>query len=107
MTTVEFFTQDSRITGFRCAGHTGYGEAGADILCAAISAAVNLTECTVNDVCGARAKVRVDADNACVTLTLPAVCDDDQIVQAALAGLMTYLAGLRDEYPDYLEVLEV
>ena len=86
---------------------SGYGEAGTDIVCAAVSAAVNLTECTVNDVCGARAKVRVDEGKASVTLTLPAACDEEESVQAALSGLMVYLIGLREEYPDYLDVLEV
>ena len=107
MTKVEFFTQDDRITGFCCSGHSGYGEAGTDIVCAAVSAAVNLTECTVNDVCGARAKVRVDEGKASVTLTLPAACDEEESVQAALSGLMVYLIGLREEYPDYLDVLAV
>lgn len=107
MTKVEFFTQDGRITGFSCSGHAGYGEAGTDIVCAAVSAAVGLTECTVNDVCGARAKVRVDEAKAGVALTLPAVCDEEEAVQAALSGLMVYLIGLREEYPDYLDVLEV
>ena len=102
MTKVEFFTQDDRITGFCCSGHSGYGEAGTDIVCAAVSAAVNLT-----DVCGARAKVRVDEGKASVTLTLPAACDEEESVQAALSGLMVYLIGLREEYPDYLDVLEV
>lgn len=107
MTKVEFYTREDRITGFCCSGHSGYGEEGSDILCAAISAAINLTECTVNDVCGARAKVRVDEANASITLTLPAACDDEESVQAALSGLMVYLIGLREEYPDYLDVLEV
>ena len=74
---------------------------------AAVSAAVSLTECTVNDVCGARAKVRVNEAEASITLTLPAVCDEEESVQAALSGLMVYLIGLREEYPDYLDVLEV
>ena len=63
--------------------------------------------CTVNDVCGARAKVRVDEAKASVTLTLPAACDEEESVQAVLSGLMVYLIGLREEYPDYLDVLEV
>ncbi len=96
-----------RIIGFCCSGHSGYGEAGQDIVCAAVSAAINLTECTVNDICGARAKVRVEEAQARITLTLPASCDEEEAVQAALAGLMVYLTGLRDEYPDYLDVLEV
>lgn len=107
MTKVEFFTQEDRITGFRVSGHTGFGEEGSDVLCAAVTSAVNLTECTVNDVCGARAKVRVNEAEASISLTLPAACDEEESVQAALSGLLVYLIGLRDEYPDYLEVLEV
>ena len=107
MTKVEFFMDGDRINGFCCSGHSGYAEAGEDIVCAAVSAAVSLTECTVNDICGARAKVRVNEAEARIHLTLPAICDEEESVQAALAGLMLYLAGLRDEYPDYLEVLEV
>lgn len=107
MTKVAFTTADDRITGFCCSGHSGYGEAGTDILCAAISAAISLTECIVNDICGTRAKVRVNEDDASITLTLPAACDEEETVQAALAGLMAYLVDLRDQYPDYLDVLEV
>ena len=107
MIKVEFTRDADRITGFCCTGHSGYAEAGADIVCAAVSAAVNVTECTVNDVCGARAKVRISEDDARISLSLPSVCDEEEAVQAALAGLLVYLTGLRDEYPDYLEVLEV
>ena len=105
MTKVEFFTEDHRITGFSVSGHSGYGEAG--IVCAAISAAVAMAEATVNDVCGAKAKVRVKEEDARITLTLPASCDEEESVQACLAGMMLYLCSLRDEYPDNVEVLEV
>ena len=99
--------EDERITGFSVSGHSGYAEAGADIVCAAISTAVTMAETTINDVCGAKAKVRVKEEDARVTLTLPASCDEEDSVQAVLAGMMLYLCSLRDEYPDYIEVLEV
>ena len=107
MTKCEFFTEEDRITGFSISGHSGYAEAGKDIVCAAISAIVTLAEATINDVCGAKAKVRVKEEEARITLTLPAVCDEEESVQAVLAGLLLYLCNLRDEYPDYIEVLEV
>ena len=107
MTRCEFFTQDDRITGFSVSGHSGYAEAGADIVCAAISAVVTMAEATINDVCGAKAKVRVKEEDARITLTLPASCDEEESVQAVLAGMLLYLCNLRDEYPDYIEVLEV
>ena len=107
MTRCEFFTEDDRITGFSVSGHSGYAEKGADIICASISAIVTMAEATINDVCGAKAKVRVKEEDARVTLTLPASCDEEESVQAVLAGMMLTLCSLRDDYPDYIEVLEV
>ena len=107
MTRCEFFTEDDRITGFSVSGHSGYGEAGTDIVCAAISALVTMAEATINEVCGAKAKVRVKDEQARVTLMLPASCDEEDTVQAVLAGMMVTLMSMRDDYPDYIEVLEV
>ena len=108
MTRCEFFTENERITGFSVSGHSGYSEAGCDIVCAAISAAVAMAEATINDVGGAKAKVRIkEGDDNRVTLMLPVSCDEEDSVQAVLAGMMIYLCSLRDEYPDYIEVLEV
>ena len=107
MTRCEFFTAEDRITGFSISGHSGYAEAGSDIVCAAISATVTMAEATINEVCGAKAKVRVKNEDARITLTLPASCDEEESVQAVLAGMMLTLLSLRDDYPDYIEVLEV
>ena len=107
MTRCEFFTEGERINGFSVSGHSGYAEAGSDIVCAAISAVVTMAEATINDVCGAKAKVRVKDEQARITLTLPVSCDEEETVQAVLAGMMITLAGMRDDYPDYIEVLEV
>ena len=88
-------------------GHSGYAEAGSDIVCAAISAVVTMAEATINEVCGAKAKVRVKEEDARITLTLPTSCDEEETVQAVLSGLMVYLISLKEDYEDYIEVLEV
>ena len=107
MTRCEFFTENERITGFSISGHSGYAENGSDIVCAAISAVVTMAEATINDVLGAKAKVRVKDEDARITLTLPASCDEEESVQAVLAGMMLTLCSMRDDYPDFIEVLEV
>ena len=100
--------EEDRITGFAVSGHSGYSQAGTDIVCAAVSAIVTMVEATINDVCGAKAKVRVrEQENARITLTLPASCDEEESVQAILAGMMLTLCSMRDDYPDNIEVLEV
>ena len=107
MTKCEFFMEEDRITGFSVSGHSGYAEAGADIVCAYITAVVTMAEATINDICGAKAKVRVKEEDARITLTLPTSCDEEDAVQAVLSGMMLTLISLREEYEDYIEVLEV
>ena len=99
--------EDERITGFSVSGHSGYSEAGSDIVCAAISAVVTMAEATINEVCGTKAKVRVKEEDARVTLTLPTSCDEEETVQAVLAGMMLTLISIQEDHPDYIEVLEV
>ena len=103
----EFFTEDERITGFTVSGHSGYAESGKDIVCAYVSAVVTMAEATINDVCGAKAKVRVGEDEARITLKLPKSCDEEETVQAVLAGMMVTLIALQEDYSDFIEVLEV
>ena len=106
MTRCEFFTEDDRITGFSVSGHSGYAEAGQDIVCAAISTAVIMAEAVINDVCHANAKVRQKSD-ADISLTLPATCDDEETIQAVLNGMLLTLISIQEDHPDYIEVLEV
>ena len=107
MTSVEFVNKGGRLSGFCCKGHSGYAEAGADIVCAAVTTAVRFAEATIRDVLGVSCKVQVDEQQALIRLTLPASCEDEETVQAVLSGMMLTLCELRDEYPEYIEVLEV
>ncbi len=107
MITVRFFNQNGKRSGFSVSGHSGYGEAGEDIICAGVTAIVRFAEATLNDVMGVGAKTRVNESEASVTLTLPARYPDEAAVQAVLDGMMLTLSDLRDENPDYIEVMEV
>ena len=108
MTTVTFLTEDARIIGFDVQGHSGWGESGEDIVCAAITSAVRLVEATVNDVMGLCAAVKVREADASISLRLPGGLANtaESTCQNLLAGLMVYLAQLHDEYPDNIEVME-
>ena len=107
MTRVEFFDQGGRISGFTVSGHSGYAEAGADIVCAAVSTAVQFASITIEEVLGNRCKTKVNEEEARITLTIPATCEEEDAVQAVLTGMMLTLCELRDQYPDYIEVMEV
>ena len=109
MTTVVFRMEGDRITGFEAKGHSGYAEAGADIVCAAVTSAVRLTECTINDVLGLEAAVKVREKDASITLKLPARLGqtNESTCQAILTGLMVHLVQLAEEYPNTISVMEV
>ena len=108
MTTVTFRMEGDRITGFDSQGHSGYAEAGADIVCAGITSAIRLVEATVNDVLGLAASVKVRESDASISFRLPGglAPTAESTCQALLTGMMVYFAQLHDEYPEHIEVLE-
>ncbi len=108
MTTIKFLTEGKRITGFDISGHSGYAEEGADIVCAAVTSAVRLTEATINDIFGLAANVKVREKSGSISLRLPGGLSDrdEHAVQGLLSGMMLYFTELHDEYPDNIEVLE-
>jgi uncharacterized protein YsxB (DUF464 family) len=109
MTTVKFESDGNRLVGFTVSGHSGLADSGEDILCAAITSAVRLTECAVNDVLGLEASVKVRERDASISLKLPGGLSEeiDQICQTLLAAMMLYFVQLSEEYPDNIIVLEV
>lgn len=105
MTTVTFFMEGERIYSFEVRGHSGYAEEGADIVCAAVSSAVNLVHATVNEVMGLAASVKVEG--AEVSFRLPGGLSelDEATCQNLLVGMMVYLTDLHEQYPAYLQVV--
>ena len=100
MTTVAFSMEGDRIVSFEVRGHSGYAEEGEDIVCAAVSSAVNLGNATVNDVLGLA--------NAWLSFHLPGGLSvtDEATCQNLLAGLMVYFAELHQAYPDFFQVVD-
>ena len=109
MTTVTFFTEGSRITGFEVKGHSGYAPEGEDIVCAAVTSAVRLAECAVNDVLGLEAAVKVREKDTSLSLKLPASLGqtNESTCQTLLAALMVHFVQLAEEYPENISVMEV
>ncbi|MBU5435306.1 ribosomal-processing cysteine protease Prp [Pseudoflavonifractor sp. MSJ-37] len=106
MTTISFRMEGDRITGFTASGHSGYADEGSDIVCAAVTSAIRLAECAVNDVLGLEASVKVRDDT--ISLRLPNGLGEanESTCQTLLAALMLYLTELHEEYPDYILVVE-
>ena len=90
--------------GFRISGHSGSAPAGEDLVCAAVTSAVRLTEAHVNDVLKARARVEIDEKTAAISLFLPDHAPEG--ARKALEALRIYLRELSRENPKYLTLRE-
>ena len=109
MITATFHMEGSRIVSFPVEGHSGLADAGEDILCAAVTSAVRLCECAVNDVLGLEASVKVRKKDASISLKLPSGLGqtNESTCQTLLVALMVHFVQLAEEYPDNITVLEV
>ena len=112
MTKIVFFRSGGVFYGFEEQGHTGYGEAGEDILCAAISSMTMLLINTVEvayasnidyDINEGATKIRVRAKAA-----LPEFESDDYkryAVSGIMMGYYCQLSDMLEEYGDFLDVI--
>lgn len=105
MTTIRFYRDHDRLSGFVCQGHSGYAQAGEDIVCAAISSSITMAECIINDVYGAGAEAIVEQEGIRISLKLPSSCHEG--CEAVLQGFFLCMKELSHEYPEHLTVLEV
>ena len=111
MTKVVFFRNDGIFYGFREQGHTGYGEEGYDILCAALSSMSMLIINSVNVVFAGELDYTIDEGATEIMVqsrsALPEY-EGDERKRYAISGLfMSYYIQLNDlmeEYYDYLQV---
>ena len=107
-TTVTFWKRsDGALIGYTANGHSGYAEAGADIVCAAISALTQTTLNGLKNVLKAPVMFDQDDDGAFIEAILTPEASEDQIRQAQLL-LVTLLEGLQAiqrEYPRNLRII--
>ena len=106
MTTVKLFKENGRICGFSVADHSGYDEEGEDIVCAAVSSAVQLTANGITEIAGADADVSVNEKTAEITLRTDPSNEGAQLLLAAFALHMEILSEDYSENIIY-RILEV
>ncbi len=111
MTKIVFYRSGGVFYGFEEQGHSGFGEEGNDILCAALSA---MTMLIINSIELAYASdVEYEIDEATTDIrvrcraALPQF-EDDERKRYAVSGLFTayyyQLADMLEEYYDFLDV---
>ncbi len=111
MTKLVFFRSDGIFYGFEEQGHTGYGQEGDDVICAALSAMTMLIINTVEVAYASQIDYTIDETTTKITVksksALPEYEEDDYKRYAVSGIFMAYYKQIEDmieEYYDYLDV---
>ena len=107
-TTVTFLKRsDGALIGYTACGHSGYAEAGADIVCAAISALTQTTLNGLKNVLKAPVMFDQDDDGAFIEAKLTPEATEEQVQQAQLllVTLQEGLQAIQREYPRNLRII--
>lgn len=98
MIRARFFRCNDRLCGFEISGHSGYAEQGEDIVCAAVSCAVELTANAITVIEGLHADVKVSGDTVMLTVSQ----QDIERAEKFLKALKLQLENIRESYGDYI-----
>lgn len=111
MTKIRFFRSGGHFYGFEEQNHTGYGESGEDILCAALSAMTMLIVNTIEIAYSSDVEYIIDEGAVHIEVrskaALPLYESDEKKCYAVSGIFMAYFYQLNDmleEYSDYLDV---
>ncbi|HIW74897.1 MAG TPA: ribosomal-processing cysteine protease Prp [Firmicutes bacterium] len=100
MTRSKFFRSNGVLTGFSLSGHSGAGEAGEDIVCAAVSSAAYMTANTLTDVYRFPAAVRAEDGRMTVELSE----GDAARCRELMEGFYLHLSEMQKQYPHNVQV---
>ncbi|HCA05277.1 MAG TPA: ribosomal-processing cysteine protease Prp [Ruminococcaceae bacterium] len=100
MISVNFTVHNGLITGYKVSGHSGYSEAGSDIVCSAVSSAALMAANTVTEIQHIEAEVTVNDG----FLNLNLSQKDAEASRITLEGLRLHLTALSQEYPQFIKV---
>ncbi|MBQ7365454.1 MAG: ribosomal-processing cysteine protease Prp [Clostridia bacterium] len=114
MTKFVFYKRDGVYYGFRESGHTGFGEEGDDILCAALSAMTMLLINAIEVSYASDVEYTIDDDSADITFFARGALDEFEqdekkryAVRGAMYAFYLQINDLLEEYYDYIDVSEV
>ena len=99
MITVRFLKSRDCYRSFDVSGHAGYAEKGSDIVCAAVTASVQLVVNTLTDVMGLPAQTAVEENRIAFSLQA-----DVAAAQQLVEGLYRHLSLLSEDYPQNVRV---
>ena len=98
MIRADFYEKQGLLIGFRFSGHSGYAEAGEDVVCAAVSSAVQLTV-NILDSLGVTTDVKVGEN-----VISCKVKGNDKDAAVILEQLRLHFEAILEEFPNTINI---
>ncbi len=105
MTRVIIQRRGAEIVGICASGHSGYAEAGSDIVCAAVSSATRLTINALTEIVKTSGQLTVDEEEPRIGFLLDST--ESRMAQAFLQAYQLEIEQIAAEYPKYMEVIRM
>ncbi len=102
MISAVLYRKDGRYTGFRAAGHSGYAEAGSDIVCAGVSVLGYTCVNSLESLLGIRVQATVREEDGLMEFDLPEP-EQSGGAQLLMGALGQGLSDLQDAYPGFVK----
>ena len=99
----KFYRCGDSFSGFEVSGHAGYADEGADVVCAAVSSAVQLTANSLTDFAHIVASVK--AENDTVSVKIKNGCHTE-VSDMLIASLRNHLKILAEDYAGTIEIAD-
>ena len=106
MTKVDIYKKGNHIKRVVCDGHTMYGVAGEDIVCASLSSVVQTAVLGLMMVVGANVDLERDEKDGYLSMTLLEELDGERLIQAdaILDTMLIGISDLNEGFSDFIEL---
>jgi len=108
MIKITIFTNGELIYAIEATGHSGYSEAGSDIICSAVSTLTQNCAMGLKDMLNINIKFKIDENVPYLYVELPTDLSNSNLHDSQIILKSTYLGlkDLADSYPKYISIKE-
>ncbi len=100
-----FFKNNNHYCSFKIEGHSGYASKGDDIVCAAVSSAVDMTIGAIKNVVKQQCEVEINSAKALVNFKLTRnSAQQDVVASSFIEALYLHIANISKSFPKNVTV---
>ncbi|MDO4691071.1 MAG: ribosomal-processing cysteine protease Prp [Fusobacterium sp.] len=106
MTVIKIFRRNNNIVGYIAKGHTDYSEQGSDIVCAAVSTALQFPILSMREILKIEPKIIIDEDGFLEVDLRNLDKNNFKKINLSLETMVLFINDLSKQYPKNIKLVE-